>query len=195
LDFVRPPFLFVLVDGLLAPRLYRAAYRRYAESIELKGSEAALDFGCGSGGVAEHLAPRITSGSLTCVDISPPMLAIARRRLRRYPNTHCHVGGIESLDLAAESLDVVVIHNALHDVPAHERVATAKALARLLRPGGRLCFREPTRPPHGIAPDGYRELMKAAGLEEHHGEEAKSSPVGAAFTAVFTKPLEPEGKA
>jgi len=61
MDFENPDFLFVLVDGRLVPRLFPFFYRRYAETIELKGDEAVLDFGAGSGGLAPHLSPRLNN--------------------------------------------------------------------------------------------------------------------------------------
>ncbi|MEW5826302.1 MAG: class I SAM-dependent methyltransferase [Candidatus Bipolaricaulota bacterium] len=189
MNFESPPFLFVLVDGLLAPRLLRGFYRRYADSIGLRGEEVVLDFGCGSGGIAEHLAPRLPRGTLTCVDISPPMLAIAARRLRRRANVRCVLGRIETLSLPADSYDVVVIHNALHDVPESERTFTISALARLLRPGGRLELREPTDPRHGVSVDGWRTLMKSAGLRETHSREGRTFPIGPTFEATFMKDL------
>lgn len=57
MDFENPDFLFVLVDRRLVPRLFPFFYRRYADTIELRGNEAVLDFGAGSGGITMHLAP------------------------------------------------------------------------------------------------------------------------------------------
>jgi len=130
----------------------------------------------------------VPNGSVTCVDVSPPMLAVAARRLRRYPNARCIVGRIEALDLSAASFDVVVIHNALHDIPEPERSATVAALANLLRPGGRIHFREPTDSKHGLPVAAYRELMAKAGLHKARGQEVKVFPVGPMFDAVFAKP-------
>ena len=113
LDFENPSSLFVFVDGVLAPRLFRSFYSNYAKSVELRGNEAVLEFGCGSGGIAECLVPRLTEGSITCIDICPPMLRIAERRLRNYSNTRCVLGHIEKLELPASSFDVLVIHLSL----------------------------------------------------------------------------------
>jgi len=188
MDFVNPPYVFVLMDGILGPRLFGASYRRYAETIELRGDEDVLEFGCGSGGVAERLAPRLPKGSLTCVDISPPMVEIAARRLKKYSNARCLVGRIENLALPESGFDLVVIHNALHDVAETERRATAATLVRLLKPGGRLHLREPTKLPHGLASDAYRALLVEAGLSEVRSHDDKSFLIGRAFDAVFARP-------
>ena len=188
MDFVSPPYTFVLVDGIVAPRLFGAIYRRFAASVELNGDEDVLEFGCGSGGIAERLAPRLPNGSLTCVDISPPMVRIATRRLKRYDNVRCLVGRISELALAENAFDCIVIHNALHDVTESERPETAEILALTLRPGGTLYLREPTDPSHGMPPDSYRALLTAAGLTEARSSEKRVFILGSVFDATFVKP-------
>jgi ubiquinone/menaquinone biosynthesis C-methylase UbiE len=186
-DFERPSWAFLLFDGILAPRIFASFYRAYADSIELDGTEAVLEFGCGSGGAGAHLVPRLPSGSLTCVDISAPMLAIAQKRLARFGNVRFLCGRIEELPLESGSFDAVVIHNALHDVASEERAGAVTALSGLLRVGGRLWLREPTKEPHGLAPDEYRRLMRHAGLRQEKAREYKAFPNGPVFDAVFVK--------
>ncbi len=188
MDFENPDFLFVLVDGRLVPRLFPFFYRRYAETIELRGDESVLDFGAGSGGIAMHLAPRLKDGgSVTCVDICPPLVRIAEKRLRRYPNAKCLLGRIENLDLEAASFDRIVIHNALHDIPEGEREKTVAELARVLKTGGTLHLREPVKPSHGATPDEIRALMNGVGLSEERAREVRLFPIGPVFDAVFAK--------
>lgn len=187
MDFVNPPYVFVLVDGVISPRLLGSLYRRYAATIELNGDEAVLEFGGGSGGIGERLVPRLLEGSLTCVDISPPMVRIAARRMEKHNNVRCLVGRIEDLALREGSFDVVVIHNALHDVAEAERASTAMALVHTLKPGGKLCLREPTKPSHGLPPSVYRALLTEAGLSEVRSRKYKVFPIGPVFDAVFVK--------
>lgn len=188
MDFTHPPRMFVFVDGVLAPRIFPFFYRGFASSIGLNGDENVLEFGGGSGGISERLAGRLKHGSLTCMDICPPMLEIAKRRLRKFPQARCLQGRIEDLDLRTGSLDVVVIHNALHDLPRSERSSVVRTLVSLLKPGGRLHFREPTKSPHGFPAATYRALMEEAGLEEAAGREYRRFPIGTVFHATFRKP-------
>lgn len=187
MDFEHPPLAFVLVDGVIAPRLFRLFYRRYSASIPLRGNESVIDFGCGSGGISEYLAPRLRSGSLTCVDLSEPMIQIARRRLKKYEYVLCLNGRIEALPIEPDSVDVVVIHNALHDVLEEERQLTLSHLVRALRPDGRLHFREPTKPSHGLPSATYCKMMTEAGLIQVAIKEYKVFPIGAVVDAVFRK--------
>lgn len=188
MDFENPDFLFVLVDGRLVPRLFSFFYRRYADTIELRGNESVLDFGAGSGGIAMHLAPRLRDGgSVTCVDICSPLVRIAEKRLRRYPNAKCLLGRIENLDLEEASFDRIVIHNALHDIPEGERKDTVTELARVLKAGSKLYLHEPVKPSHGAAPDDIRTLMNEVSLKEERASEYKLFPIGRVFDAVYVK--------
>ena len=146
---------------------------RYAGTIDLDGDEAVLEFDCGSGGIGERLAPRLREGSLTCVDISPPMVRIAARRMEKYDNVRCLVGRIEDL--------------ALHDVTEAERASIAIELLRVLKPGGKLCLREPTEPSHGSPPCVCRALLTEAGLSEVRFREHKVFPIGPVFDAVVKR--------
>ncbi len=188
MDFENPSFLFVFFDGWLGPRLFSSFYRRYADTIDLKGDEVVLDFGAGSGGIAMHLAPRLKDGgSVTCVDICPPLVRIAEKRLRRYPKAKCLLGRIDNLGLEEASFDRIVIHNALHDIPEGERKNTVAELGRVLKPAGKLYLREPAKPSHGVTPDGIRALMNGVGLEEERSREHKLFPIGPVYDAVFVK--------
>jgi ubiquinone/menaquinone biosynthesis C-methylase UbiE len=167
----------VLAGALAAP-----IYRAYVERLGLRGDERVLDFGTGSGNPARYLARILQrgGGQLTCVDVSERWMAVARRRLRNFANIDFKLGEIASLGLPDAGYDVVFIHFVLHDIPAGERPAIAAALARTLRPGGRLFVREPLR---FIAQEELAGLMRGAGLAQ----------VSAASANVFTQGLVYEG--
>jgi ubiquinone/menaquinone biosynthesis C-methylase UbiE len=65
-----------LTDLQLSPLGLRAI-----EALAPRTGEAVLDVGCGAGQSVLQLADRVgTGGSVTGVDIAPPLLEIARRR-------------------------------------------------------------------------------------------------------------------
>jgi len=92
------------------------------------------DLGCGTGQVAEALAPWVRR--VIAVDESTAMLQAAKRRVRTLANVDVRRGALESLPIDTASLDAVTCVLVLHHLPAPER-ALAEA-ARVLRPGGRL---------------------------------------------------------
>lgn len=102
-----------------------------AEFLAGRPAGVALDAACGTGRFAEllHAAGHRVVG----VDASEDMLAIARERV---PEGTFHVGALDHLPLADDSVDVIVCALALVHVPDLGPVIAE--LARVLRPGGDL---------------------------------------------------------
>lgn len=92
------------------------------------------DLGCGTGAVADVLAPFV--GRVIAVDHSREMLAVARRRLDGRANVELHEGDLEALPIADGTLDVALLVLTLHHLP--DPAAVFGEAARVLRPTGRL---------------------------------------------------------
>ena len=165
-------------------------YRRYVDEMGLGGDERVLDYGCGSGAAARHLAKRLQAGGghLTCMDVSERWQRTARRALHGYADVEFRLGDVRRMHLPAASFDVVLVHWMLHDVPPWDRPGTVAELARLLRPGGRLFSREPTNARHGMPAAQMREVFAAAGLAETLAGEGKAPILGDHYRAVWTRP-------
>jgi len=119
----------------------KPVYRAFADRLPLDGGEQVLDFGCGMGTVAYYVAKKLSHGHLTCLDISERWLDACRKTLRGYKNISFLL--CESLLLTNESFDVAYCHFVLHDISERELERVIPALARSLKPGGVLVFREP----------------------------------------------------
>lgn len=89
------------------------------------------DIGCGTGNVADLLAPLVAE--VIAVDQSGPMLDAARQRLAGRGNVRFECGAIESLPLDDESIDAAVCALVLHHVEEIE--AATRELGRVVRPG------------------------------------------------------------
>lgn len=92
------------------------------------------DLGCGTGQLAEAIAPHVQR--VIAVDSSPDMLAAARHRLEAVPNVDLRQGELENLPIDPGALDVATLSLVLHYSPDPGR-ALAEA-ARVLRKGGRV---------------------------------------------------------
>lgn len=92
------------------------------------------DLGCGTGPLAELLAPHVAE--IVGVDSSAEMLQTAKRRLKALPNVDLRRGDLQALPIDAARLDAALLVLVLHHLPDPAR-AVAEA-ARVLRPGGRL---------------------------------------------------------
>jgi trans-aconitate 2-methyltransferase len=118
-------------DRISAPQ--HAWGREVLERLPLKGDEAVLDAGCGSGRVTELLVERLPRGKVIAVDASPSMVAAAKERLGQRADVR--VMDLEDLELE-RPLDAILSTATFHWIPNHERLFSR--LHAALRPGGRL---------------------------------------------------------
>jgi trans-aconitate 2-methyltransferase len=104
-------------------------------SLDLRGDESALDLGCGSGRLTEHLLRRLPRGHVIAVDRSANMLEAARAHLEPEFNGHVEYvqRSVEQIDFDRIA-DLAFSNAALHWVPDHPRMFGA--IFRALKPGG-----------------------------------------------------------
>lgn len=106
-----------------------------AELNELLGSlrGTVLDVGCGAGRYLDALAEQAGAGTVRYRGVDPDPEAVQRLR-RRYPWAEVDPGAIEDIDLAANSVDHVLMLQSYNHLPnpAH----TIARLGRALKPGG-----------------------------------------------------------
>ncbi len=110
---------------------------RVLERLELRGDEAALDIGCGTGRVTAELAARLPRGRVTAVDLSEGMVAEARRTLGPTLGDRVSFRALDALALDyREQFDLVFSTATFHWVLDHDRLFSL--VFRALKPGGRL---------------------------------------------------------
>lgn len=141
------------------------------------------DLGCGTGQIAEALAPWVRQ--VIAVDDSAAMLQAAKRRVRALDNVEIRKGSLEALPIADQSLDAVTCVLVLHHLPA-PATALAEA-ARVLRPGGRLLLADMM--PHDR--EIYRAQMGHVWLGFSESEITRYL-AEAGFEAIRVRPLSPD---
>jgi ubiquinone/menaquinone biosynthesis C-methylase UbiE len=127
------------IYDVLARRLLRGVYRRFAEDVALvaPSGAAVLDVGTGPGVLLVEIARRRPDLRLTGIDLSADMIAQSERNLRPYADrATAQVGDVTDLPFPDDSFDLVVSSFSLHHWDHPE--AAVPELARVLRPGGRV---------------------------------------------------------
>ncbi len=171
------------------------------ERLELRGDEAVLDAGCGSGRVTAELAKRVPKGSVIAADGSEAMVAKARERLR--DGATYLIVDLSELELV-EPVDLIFSTATFHWILDHD--VLFRRLRAALRPGGRLvaqCGGEGNVARHAQAiasvaarPEFAVHLSGAGGMWNFAGaEETEARLRAAGFTDVRCwlqpKPVQP----
>jgi SAM-dependent methyltransferase len=130
----------------MSPIYLREVDDRFTEIIAgvirraaLRPGQQVLDLGTGTASVAVKAAPAVMpGGTVTAVDISPEMLGLARQRAASMglSNITFLEGRAEEIPTPSGQSDAVLASLSLMYVI--DRVAAAREIARVLRPGGRL---------------------------------------------------------
>ena len=103
-------------------------------TLPLRGDEAVLDAGCGSGRLTEELLKRLPQGRVVALDLSANMLETAQGRLKwagkRVLFQRCDLSNFR----LPEPVDGIFSNAAFHWVPDHDSMFPS--LFRALKPGG-----------------------------------------------------------
>ncbi len=106
------------------------------QALEAQPGERVLDAGCGPGFYVSELIEQVgPEGSVTGVDGSPQMLAVAAKRNEGAPNARFAEGDLTRLPVEDGSFDRALSVQVLEYVPDTD--AALRELHRALRPGGR----------------------------------------------------------
>lgn len=102
-----------------------------------------VDYGCGDGENCLVLATR--GARVKAIDLSPDLIAIARRRIavnQLEEKVEFIVGSAYQIPVSDDSVDVVFGMAILHHLDLEQ---AAREVWRVLKPGGRAIFQEPVR--------------------------------------------------
>ena len=121
-----------------------AAWKRTLISLlPLHESPVCVDLACGTGDIAFLLADKYPRGCIVGVDITEPMLEIARHR-NTHPNVSFANQDMGSLQIVSESVDIVTGGYALRNAPNLEIVIDE--ISRVLKPRGVAAFLDFSKP-------------------------------------------------
>jgi SAM-dependent methyltransferase len=118
----------------------REIRRRALDLADLRGGEAVLDVGCGTGTLALEAYERVgATGRVAGVDPAPRQIARARSKAaRRGASVDFQVGAVERLAFPDRSFDAVLSTWMMHHLPDDLKRRGLAEIARVLGPDGRL---------------------------------------------------------
>jgi malonyl-CoA O-methyltransferase len=130
----------------------------HLEGLKLE-PRSIVDIGCGTGYCARALQAKFPRASVTGIDLSPAMIRQAKKQRRWLGrNPSYRVGDAQSLDLAANSVDLLVSNLALQWCDPD---TTFREFNRVLRPGGLVLL-------SSFGPDTLMELRRAWAAVDSH---------------------------
>ena len=95
-----------------------------------------LDMACGTG--AQSIAFAKRGFSVVGVDLSPDMLARAKKKVRKDYDVTFLCRDAASVPFADSQFDLAVVSFGLHDMPEEIGVAVLKEMRRVTKPGGKI---------------------------------------------------------
>ena len=145
------------------------------------------DLGCGTGQLAEAMAPFVSG--VIAVDESPAMLRAARARLAAHRNVEVRQGALETLPMEAGEIDAAVLSLVLHYLS--EPATALAAVHRVLAKGGRALIVDML--PHDRTE--YQETMGHV-WQGFSGEQVVAWGDDAGFRSTFVHalPASPQAK-
>jgi ubiquinone/menaquinone biosynthesis C-methylase UbiE len=178
--------LYDLTTGLLGRRGSRMR-AMFADDLQLRPGERALDVGCGPGRLAMVFAKRVSpTGSVEGIDPSVEMInrATSRASKNGVP-ANFQVAFAQQLPFADATFDAVACTLALHHVAEDDQQAAVTEMYRVLKPGGRLLIAEfhKGQPHSHLVPRWLRRFS-----DENMVDKALQFVNGSGFTDAATGP-------
>ncbi len=99
-----------------------------------------LDIGCGPGLLTKEVASRSQEFHVSCVDISPYAIELAKKNCKNLRNISFKIGSVDNLPFADNGFDLVLCKDSFHEFP-HPKQAL-KEILRVVKPNGLLYLQD-----------------------------------------------------
>jgi ubiquinone/menaquinone biosynthesis methyltransferase len=132
---------------------------KIAEIANISRGEFVLDVACGTGTLTTIISERVgDNGCVIGVDLSPKMIAIAARKVKKQQLSFQQANA-EELPYPDNSFDKVTITYALHEMPHEARLNVLSEIFRVLKTGGTLVVVDIYKPRNWFKYTAFRILM------------------------------------
>jgi tRNA (cmo5U34)-methyltransferase len=137
---------------------------RSAVDCILDGSITVLELGSGTGYVTERILTKNPGATITCIDMTPEMLSVARKKPA--------LGGVTFMEgdfrdvWPDERFDVVITTLCLHHLPDTDRAALIRRIHTTLKPEGRFINGDVFKPESEWEETIYRKRWRRSMIED-----------------------------
>ncbi len=160
--FSRIAWRYDLVNDLMSFGMHRR-WKRHAVGLALagrtKGTAKVLDLCCGSGDLC-FLAEELGAASVTGVDFTLPMLAVARRRAAAGRRSRFVQADALRLPFPDGAFDAITVSYGLRNIA--DIPAALAEMRRVLAPGGRAVVLDFGKPDNAVTAALYGAYLRAA---------------------------------
>jgi ubiquinone/menaquinone biosynthesis C-methylase UbiE len=127
-----------ILFGGAADAMRRIALGHIARSLKGRDQRGVklLDMACGNGRFLSQILEAFPKLKATGLDLSPAYVSEAKTRLSVWPQAEIVIGQAESAPFDDASFDLVSCVYLFHELPPKVRLAVAKEIVRVLKPGG-----------------------------------------------------------
>jgi ubiquinone/menaquinone biosynthesis C-methylase UbiE len=157
-----------------ADAMRRQAFVPLARALDGQEAPTLLDIGAGTGRFLSFVKSARPDWKAIALDLSEPYLDRARSALRGKSGVEFVAAPAEAMPLADASVDAAVSIYLFHELPPKVRVAAAKEIARVLKPGGTFVIADTIQ--YGDAPDfdGLIDVFPSLLHEPYYGSYVKT---------------------
>lgn len=118
----------------------------------------ALDYGCGSGNLTQHLLH--FDLEVTAADVSAHFLKLVQHRYQTNKLSVLQLNGRDLSNIDSESFDFIALYSVLHHIPDY--LSAVEELARVCKPGGVIYMDHENNPDYWLNKREYNEFIKKA---------------------------------
>jgi ubiquinone/menaquinone biosynthesis C-methylase UbiE len=164
---------------------FRRMQKRVLDMVDLRKGAAFLDIGCGTGWAVRTAAEIVgPGGSAHGIDLSPRMIQEAKQAAHGIGNAHFQTANAEDLPFARNSFDSIICTMSFHHYLDPQKAV--REMARVLKPGGKVCIVDPTADFFGVKWAG--KLIKR--MEPEHVGMYSSREFGRFFEGAGLRSIE-----
>ena len=142
------------MNDLMSLGMHHLWKKRFVEIIDIKNNDIILDVGSGSGDIASNIIKENLSTELYLLDLNKEMLNQSKKRFKNQKKITFLIGNAEKLDFSNNFFDKYLISFCLRNIT--EYILSIKEAYRVLKPGGKYCCLEFSRPKSSLISNSYK---------------------------------------